>query len=76
MLREARAVAFIGWSCLALSVLETIARTSWEAEDGIGLPLSEGVPYGILCSIGFALTARVLRGLVRANEVRGARPNA
>ena len=72
MKREALAVQITGWSLVAISLFDVIARSTWVSSDGMGLPRSDGAGYGILCGMGLGLTGRVLARIEAALEKRDA----
>ena len=60
MKSEALLVQLTGWFLLAFSLFQVISRSTWMSSDGMPLPDSDGVPYGILCGMGFIAAGRVL----------------
>lgn len=74
-MRELQALSIVPWLSLALVLFEVAARSPWFRPGEPPLPMSEGVPYGIVSAIGFGLVCRVLGRLVAAQQARDARPD-
>lgn len=74
MQREALVVQVAGFSVLAFSLWDVISRSVWMSSDGMPLPSSDGVPYGILCGMGLTVAGRVLARIEAALEKLDAPP--
>jgi hypothetical protein len=74
-MRELKALSLVSWLSLAFASFEVAARSPWYRPGEPPLPMSEGVPYGLLCGVGLGLAARILGRVVAVQATRDARPD-
>lgn len=75
MKSEALLVQFTGWFLLALSLFQVISRSAWMSSDGMPLPSSDGVGYGIFGGMGLITAGRALARIEAALAKREAPPS-